>query len=350
MKLLLKLLAIGLVGLLILTVRYLVATTPAINSENGIARLERVRIGGADQWLLLRGNDVTKPVLLFVHGGPGFAEMVLSRRLNQGLERHFIVVNWDQRGAGKSYAAGRDEKQMTAEQVLSDTHEIVQYLKKRFRRDKIFIMGHSWGSFLGLKTAYRYPGDFYAYIGVGQVVNGRKGDTLSYQWTQRMAAHDKNKKALQELGALQFVGGIYQNGMAEKHVQRKWLRYYKGYLRNLTMQQILSHVILATEYTLWDKVNQMKGTEYSEAKIGERWLENLRFDEEITRIAVPIFFIQGKYDYNTPSSLVRAFYAKINAPRKEYLEFQNSAHAPNFEEPKRFTAEMARISEAAGKR
>ncbi len=343
-KIVLSSLLVILTGLLVLVIRFSIATTPAMK-DGGIAGLEKIQIGGVDQWILIRGENVSKPVLLFLHGGPGFAEMVLTRQLNAELEKNFIVVNWDQRGAGKSFSEQLDEKTVTSEQLLSDTYELVQYLKKRFHRDKIFLLGHSWGSYLGLKTAYDHPDDFYAYIGIGQLINGNKGEQLSYEWTKKMALQAHNEKAINELEAINIKEGIYRNGMEEKHIERKWLWYYKGFLHNLDTKDLYYRLLIATEYTIFDKINFIKGIDYSEGNIGEQWLQNLKFDEEIKSIKTPVYFIQGKYDYNTPSELVRDFYVMMDAPRKEYIEFENSAHSPNYEEPVRFCREMRRISQ-----
>ncbi|SES98493.1 Pimeloyl-ACP methyl ester carboxylesterase [Natronincola peptidivorans] len=333
------------VGLTTLTIRYSIATTPAIHNENGIASLEKISIGNVDQSLLIRGKDLSKPVLLFIHGGPGFAEMVFTRHFNADLEDNFIVINWDQRGAGKSFNSKIDEKTMTADQILADTYEVVQYVKDRFQKDKIFIAGHSWGSFLGLTTVKEHPKDFHAYIGIGQLINGNKGEALSYKWTKKMAAEDNNKKAIKELEALEVIDGVYLHGHDEKHVQRKWLWHYRGFLYNLNVSSLYFRLAIAPEYTILDKINYIRGVEFSEDLIGEEWLENLKFDEEIKSLEVPVFFMQGKYDFNTPSELVKKFYDAVDAPMKEYIEFEYSAHSPNFEEPEKFNKVMAEIAE-----
>lgn len=330
--------------LVVLAIRYSIATTPGIHGPNAVSSLEKVNIGGVNQWLLIRGRDTSKPVLLCVHGGPGFSEMAFSRQLNGDLEKDFIVVNWDQRGSGKSFSKKIDKSSMTSEQLLMDTHDVTEYLKKRFGKEKIFLMGHSWGSYLGLKTVCDNPEDFYAYIGIGQLINGKKGEALSLEWTKRMAINNKNKKAVSELDSLSFVDGVYKNGMEEKHIERKWLWHYKGFLFNKSKDELYLRLVPATEYTIADKINYLRGVDFSEVNIGDEWQQKLEFDTEIKSIKVPVFFIQGKYDYNAPSELVKEFCDNVQAPLKEYIEFENSAHSPNFEEPERFNEEMDRIA------
>src|SRR5579862_547648 len=130
-----------------------VAQARAITSPNGIESLEPVRIGGIDQWIEVRGQDVNNPILLFIHGGPGIAFMPLSGSFQGPWEKYFTVVQWDQRGAGKTYTSNDEELQrrtMNIPQMEEDTLEVANYLRTRFKRDKIFVIGHSWGSVLGL--------------------------------------------------------------------------------------------------------------------------------------------------------------------------------------------------------
>jgi proline iminopeptidase len=151
--------------------------TPAFTDDKGmvlknsIALCEKKEINGWPQYLLMRGKDASLPVLLFLHGGPGSSETGLLRSCNSELENHFIMVYWDQRGAGRSYSPCIDKKTLTIDQLASDTHELILYLKKKFNKDRIFLAGHSWGSFLGALVAGKYPEDLYCYIGIGQLVN-----------------------------------------------------------------------------------------------------------------------------------------------------------------------------------
>lgn len=135
-----------------------------------IASLEKIKLGGMDQWILIRGNDVSNPVLLWLHGGPGAAQMPIAHHFDKNLEKDFIVVHWDQRGAGKSNPKDFDEQTMTFEQFITDAHELTQYLKRRFNTEKIYLVGHSWGTQLGIKMVQLYPEDYFAYIGIGQAV------------------------------------------------------------------------------------------------------------------------------------------------------------------------------------
>jgi pimeloyl-ACP methyl ester carboxylesterase len=158
-----------------------------------IAVLEKVTLGGVEQSLLIRGRNVANPVLLYLHGGPGTSELGMVRAYNiPALERHLTVVVWDQRGAGKSFAALEPVSGMNVEQLISDAHELTVLLCQRFDQKKIYLVGHSWGSALGALTVARYPGLYHAYVGIGQAVNIREGERISYEWTLAQAekAHD----------------------------------------------------------------------------------------------------------------------------------------------------------------
>ena len=167
-----------------------VAGERAINSPHGINSLDSVRIGGIDQWIEVRGQNVNNPILLFIHGGPGIAFIPLAGAWQASWERDFTVVQWDQRGAGKTYASNDKELQrrtMNVPQMEQDTLDVVNYLRNRFRREKIFVLGHSWGSILGLWLAHEHPELIYAYVGVGQVINTRQNEEVGYRDTLQQA-------------------------------------------------------------------------------------------------------------------------------------------------------------------
>jgi pimeloyl-ACP methyl ester carboxylesterase len=181
-------------------------------SQMGISSLQQVTLGNVKQWILIRGEDTSNPILLFLHGGPGFPQMPFTHIDSRRLEKHLIVVNWDQRGAGKSYNDGAIPKEtMTIEQFLSDTHELIRYLKARFSKDRLFLIGHSWGSILGLYTAYRHPDDLYAYIGMGQVVNMEESELISYHYTLERAREADDSDAIEiltKIGPPPYEGAI----------------------------------------------------------------------------------------------------------------------------------------------
>ena len=175
--------------------------TPKIRHSNltnakPVSEIKKLTIGGIEQWALIRGENITNPVLLFLHGGPGTSEMPLLRHYNKDLEKYYTIVMWDQRGAGKSNSYSVPDSSFSLQQILDDTHEITNYLKQRFNQQKIFLAGHSWGSILGILTIKNYPEDYYAYIGLGQVVNAKKNLSLSYDTINKLAGSWATKKEI----------------------------------------------------------------------------------------------------------------------------------------------------------
>ncbi|QMV41125.1 alpha/beta fold hydrolase [Cohnella cholangitidis] len=213
--------------ILLLVFLYFPSWTPAIKDARGnklpnsIAALEEVSLGGVKQSLLIRGNDKNNPILLFLHGGPGYPQIAYARKYQQRLEKDFIVVNWDQRGSGKSYHWNLTEEDMQVDKLVEDTRELTLYLTERFHQPKIFIAGHSWGSTLGALTVQRYPDNYYAYIGIGQVANSPLGELRSYEFALREARKSNNEKAIMELEAI--GAPPYRNPRRDATLERKWV-------------------------------------------------------------------------------------------------------------------------------
>ena len=137
-------------------------TRKTLSPANSIESLEAIELGKVEQWILIRGEDRTRPVLLWLHGGPGQPLMPTAHHYDAELIKHFVVVHWDQRGAGKSYDPALSPEQLSVDQFIADTYDLVQYLRQRFNVPKIYLIGHSWGSELGALTVARYPELFYA--------------------------------------------------------------------------------------------------------------------------------------------------------------------------------------------
>lgn len=302
-----------------------------------IASLEQITLGGVQQWILIRGVNTANPILLFLHGGPGTSEMGLVRNYNSALEKHFTVVLWDQRGAGKSYAALHPQSEMTIEQFIADTHELSSLLCERFQRQKIFLAGHSWGSALGVLTVQRYPELFIAYAGIGQVVHLEEGERISYDWTLKQAAKANDGRSirrLREMGPPPYTG----NWQSKTIAQRALLGRYGGEVYGNPRGGffiILRSLLKTTEFTWADRVNFFRGIFASMRAI---WRQLLPIDlrEVAPELQVPVFFLEGRHDYEAPSVLAEQYYQVLKAPEKKIVWFENSAHFLNVEEASKF--------------
>jgi pimeloyl-ACP methyl ester carboxylesterase len=318
-------------------------TKPITNEEGkpvpgSIASLEKIILGGAEQWILIRGEKITNPVLLFLHGGPGTSEMGLVRKYNLPiLEKYFTVVIWDQRGAGKSYAAINQAGSMKIEQFVSDTHELTLQLCERFNQKKICLAGHSWGSVLGILTVKKYPELYFAYIGIGQAVNMLEGERVSYEWALGEAAKVNDNisvQKLKEMGAPPYSGNWRSKVIKQRAILAKYGGEVYGNSRGgffITLGSLLQ----ATEYSWIDRINFFRGIFASMQLIWPQLL-NVNLMEQASELKVPLYFLEGRHDYETPSQLAEQYYEMLKAPSKKLIWFENSAHFINVEEAEKF--------------
>jgi pimeloyl-ACP methyl ester carboxylesterase len=328
-------------------------STPPIRDETGhtsfeaITSLEQVRLGGMEQWLLLRGRSVHNPLLLYLSGGPGASEMAWVRHFNAPLEDHFLVVQWDQRGAGKSYAAREDPDALTLEQFVSDASELLELLTTRFGQEKVFVVGHSWGSLIGMLLAQRRPERIHAYIGTGQQVNFLENDTLSHLRAHELAQRFGDARALARLAR---IGPPPYTGpdLAQRYMTLVSLASRHAGRRGI-IPELLTSVLKAPEYTLRDKLQMFLGLRETFSVVYPR-LAGLNLEAQVPELRVPVWFLLGREDYVTPSEIAARYFESLMAPRKTLLWFEHSGHNPQFEEPGRFnsvlTQQVRAVAEA----
>jgi len=337
-----------------------------IHSPDGINTVEPVRIGGIDQWIEVRGQSVKNPILLFIHGGPGAAFIPIARIFQDPWEKYFTVVQWDQRGAGRTYSSSSEELQrrtMTMERMNADTLEMVNYLCHRFARDKIFVLGHSWGSILGLRLAHEHPELLYAYIGVGQATDARQNEVVLYRDTLEQARRTQNKKAIQELTSIApYPSAVIT--FKQIRIVREWSGALLGPSGADDSSLGPTTIFLAPEYSLINDLDWFRGQFFS-VDVLLRELTSVNLAELDYDYRVPVFFLEGRHDPYTPSTLAKEFFDQINAPAKQsdkrtdkqlggnlasqpdkqsgqqpdkqFIWFENSGHFPFIEEPARFT-------------
>jgi pimeloyl-ACP methyl ester carboxylesterase len=310
-------------------------STPPIDGENAVASLERLRLGGVDQWVLTRGQNRGNPVVLFLHGGPGMPAMYLAHAFQRELERDFVVVHWDRRGAGKSYGAAHPLDSLTVRRTLDDALELTRILRARFKQNRITLVGHSWGSYLGLLAVREHPEYFAAYVGMGQLAGTHEQVRLRRrEFLTRDASATGDTALLSRLrgGNEPTEDDLFRHG-AELHGARSFW-------------PILATGLMAPEYTLLDALNVKRGADL----VGRAMKYDLTpkpLEGEILALDVPVFLFLGRHDVNTPSSLAASYLERVQAPLKGLTWFEQSAHFPFFEEPRRFHREMVRIQAEA---
>lgn len=301
----------------------------------GIDRMEMVEIGGIQQALYIRGQNVDNPIILWVHGGPGNSMMPLLHLYQYEWENDFTVVNWDQRNVGKTYFANDPATvlhTMSAERVLKDVHEVTAYLKQQFNKENIILVGHSWGTVLGTMAVQTYPEDYSAYIGISQVVNMADNERVGYEKTLEVAKAAGNQKDIKALEAVapyppSKYGSSY---MADMITVRTYQSKY-GLSVNMGLSDVIH--ILATPYYSF---NELKNSFiFSQQKVLNDQGDIARFliEEADARnygadYQVPVYYIMGANDYNSPYLLAKAFFDEIVAPDKQVFSIPDADHMP----------------------
>jgi proline iminopeptidase len=306
-----------------------------IPSPDRVDVLEAVEIGGIQQWISIRGRDRRNPVLLFLHGGPGFPMMPVSYVFQPWWEEYLTVVQWDQRGSGRTYAANDPVKvapTLTVDRMIADAEELVAHLRRRFGRDKIVLMGHSWGSILGVELARRHPDWFHVYVGVGQVVSIPESERLAYEALLAEAKRTGNQEAIRDLERIApYPDPAGRTTSANLQVERKWLRAFGGYVWGRVDDHYGDLVSLSPDYDAQAVEAWGPAISYSFDKL---WPQIATLSlREVTELRCPVVLFHGRHDLTTSAQLAEEWFAKLRAPRKKMVWFERSAHMVFTEEP-----------------
>jgi pimeloyl-ACP methyl ester carboxylesterase len=329
-----------LVFISILVVKIHLRSSTKIKTPNGISSLEEITLGNVKQWIFIRGTDKNNPVLIFLHGGPGvpLLGMASSRNLDAQLIKHFTVIHWDQRGAGKSYNAEIPINSMTFSRLVEDCNELIDYSRNRFNTEKIFLVGHSSGSVTGIKTANKYPEKLHAYVGVGQIINDLEEQKIKYNFSVEEAEKSgdvKMQNAIKALGSPPYDTSDKLNEI-EGYIFR-----FGGVIHDNAVKKIgilMLSFLTSPEYSFSEGLNsvRLKGFDFSMSAMWDE-IKNTDLTKEIQSIEVPVYFVEGKYDMATPTVQVEEFYNSLDAKKgKKLIIFENSAHLPIIEEKKKY--------------
>jgi pimeloyl-ACP methyl ester carboxylesterase len=312
---------------------------------SAIARIEKISLGGVDQYILIRGRNSHNPLLLRLHGGPGQAEMA-AQVLNRELEDDFVVVEWDQRGAGKSAAAINPKSAMTLDRIVQDTVELSRYLLGRFGQKKLLLMGHSWGSVVGLKAVQQAPALYFGLITTGQIVQFRKAQSITYTYLLTKAKATGRTEAFDDLKRL--GPPPYLDSVADRNTFGKWLQQLGADWHTSKPLDRIGLMLSAPEYDLAEKFGYVSA---AEASFNALFLDLSKVDflNNPAGYTVPIAFFLGRYDYLAPSDLSTAYMKEIEAPNKKIVWFEDSAHFPQYEEPRRFAEEVEKFWREIGR-
>lgn len=304
--------------------------------EGSISEKIRININGVEMGMFIKGKDRSRPVLLFLHGGPGMPEYAVSREYPLSLENCFTVCWWDQRGAGLSYSPDIPPETMNFEQLISDVLEVTNYLRQRFDQEKIYLMAHSGGTFTGIQAAARAPELYKAYIAVSQISNQAESERLAYNYMTEQFTRLGDKKMLREFAKYP----VDKINTPEYYVMRDKPMHRLGIGTTHAMRSVISGVfipvMLLREYTPVEKINVWRGKAMTTNTAG-LWNKLVVTDltTKVTRLEIPVYFCSGFYDYTASFPLAKDYFNKLEAPVKGFYTFEKSAHSPLYEEPEK---------------
>ncbi len=323
------LLATGAVVLLLAVGYTFKSFTMPMFARGSIAELYELEVNGDAQYLLARGVDREQPVMLFVHGGPGMPAMYLAHDFQRDLEKDFVVVHWDQRASGKSFKRTAGQVQLSTSLLLSDMDEVVEHLRDSLGAHRLWIVGHSHGSYLGALYARRHPEKVCAFVGAGQVADeSNSGRALSLQEAFL-------RTRLEELGLDEDT--VIDNSNLEELLFLTGSELYG----ETSFVPLLMSGLMAPEYSLFDALNIAKGSSLSSRVMDYDKSRDLMTNE--WQFEVPVALIMGRHDMVTPTELAKEYYERIDAPQKAWYMFEETSHFPHFEQPHKFTEALVEL-------
>ena len=308
----------------------------AVTSPNGIDEARYVQVGGIEQWITIRGEDRKNPVLLLLHGGPGDATNPWGYAGFRSWLKTFTVVQWDQRGAGRTL--GRNgpgsASTITIERMAQDGVELAELLRKTLQKDKIVLVGHSWGSILGVFMVKARPELFYAFVGTGQVADPTRNYAVAYDDLLKKAQRLGEQRAIRELND---IGPPPYSGGRGYAIQRKWSNLFEG--ADFFISSMFAFALTAPGYSLRDIDDWVEGQDLS----GRHLIPQTSILKSKTlggEFAIPVFVIQGAEDFTTPMSLAKSFVNSLDAPRKAFVAVEGGGHFAVFMKPDVFLKEL----------
>lgn len=322
-----------------------ISTPPFMGADGkplpqSIASVERWRINGVEQSVIIRGRDRSNPILVWVHGGPGASETALLRRFDAALEDHFVVVYWDQRFAGQSFDPRASKPtDLTIQQYVDDLGGVVDRLLARFGRNNVLVVGHSWGTVPGILYAEQHPERLFAYVGVGQVVDVPESERRSYDFVLKQA---KSRGATEAVRELELMGPPPRRD-GSIFTPRDLLQTFGGsFYGDGSYMKLSAQSLGQSEYN-WRDLAAFQGAPAYSARLLNTEFANFRIDDRPRTYGVPMFLVSGRSDHQSEASVVREFFERISAPRKAFVWFEKSGHNPAFEEPVAFQEWLVKV-------
>lgn len=331
---------IGVITILLLIIALVFPTwTSQIKVKNSISTLEQVEINGTGHEIMIRGKDKSNPVIIFVHGGPGSSEIPYAQKYQDLLEEKFTVVNYDQRASGKSYHFFEDYSNLSSDLLVEDLLAMTDYVSKRLGKEKVILIGHSYGTYIGIQAANKAPEKYEAYIGIGQMSDTVESEMDSLNYVIEQAQNAGNAD---EVSHLKGLTEQIKNG--DTYTPRNYVAKYGGTSRlieNPDGDNI--GMLFSNEYNLFDVIRYNYGLSYSQTVLLEKDLKN-PLPTKVTKLNLPFYFLMGKYDYNTSFLAARKYFDMIEADKKNLLLLRNQLIIRNLKRRKSFINGCAKHS------
>ena len=291
-------------------------------AQNAVKTHEGVSIGGVKQWIGAISDDDSKPLLLFLHGGPGFSSRTYSKKFIKYLKRDFIIAQWDQRGTGITVAWNPSNDSVSLDMMHSDTEEVVDYLLKKFNKDKLYLVGFSWGGFLGLHYASQHPEKLHGYISVSGLISGNVSESMTLNLIRQRAKDENNPKANEELSEVTIPFTSWE----QLYYQRKWTAYYSGGA--------------STKKTYPKKLFENWSSQWMPIFLAACAID---YPSIVQELRCPVYFFLSRKDLVANYTLSEKYFNDLKADQKQLVWFEESTHEIPSEEPKKFSEELIKI-------
>ncbi|MES2327954.1 MAG: alpha/beta hydrolase [Bacteroidota bacterium] len=293
------------------------ASSSVTGSTSGIDKTENIEIGGIKQYISIKGDDSTKPILLFLHGGPGGSVIDQANSFTRELQKYFMVVQWDQRETNRTLRLNTSPIPVSLNVIQNDAHELIEYLLRQFDQKKLYLAGYSWGAMLGFHIADKYPELLYAYVAISPVVNQSESEKMTLSMLKQQAEENGNEIEKQELSSVKIP---FENGR-QLYYSRKWIYASDGKpVPNSDTADMVRYFERWSQ--TWLPV----------------WNEALKEDciKDIPAINCPVYFFVGRKDHQTHFAVTEKYYQSLTATKKKLYWFEKSAHTIINSEPALF--------------
>ncbi len=308
--------------------------------KTGIREEEYVTVNGREYYINVRGENKKKPVMIMVHGGPGVPMMSSIHMYQRELEKNFVVVNWDQYATGKSYEFADPNFQISIKQDISDLNGIINHIRKKLNVNKVIVTGFSWGTVLSMTYIQNYPEHVAAYIGVGQSVNYKRERLATLKHMEDVAVVLKSRRKISVIKRLtkKSKAGIpfnVKDVFDYKMLKRKLLRYEK----RLSVNEHIRIALASPYYSLWDQRYSVMLNACND-KLRHYMKKEYDVEKMSKKFSMPIVFLSGNRDWDSPYILLQKYFQEIDAPYKKMRFLNGCGHSPFKEDPKQTVAAL----------